>query len=296
MTRKSIIMFYALCLLANVSLAQQKVNNDFAVLIDQIKKSVVFFGIPTQDGEPNYFGTGFLVDIHNIHHLVTAKHVITDPSIQPYISQMRVYFNLKNGNYYSRSIDSIKTNLSVDWIFHDNTNVDVAIIPFPIEPQDDVKIIPDSLFSTKDRLFELYDVFFLSYQQYLGIQKRVTPIIRHGTISLINDDNTFIIDGFVFPGNSGSPVFLKPSPIRFDRGGLYIGTEGLDIRLIGIIVGYKYYPTPVPVPSLNEKINFPYNTGLSVVHSVSYIKEIVESDAFKKQLDRLIKSMNKQKQ
>lgn len=81
--------------------------------------------------------------------------------------------------------------------------VDLAIIPFGIREEDDIRTMPDIMFLDTSKLQELYDVFFIAYQPGAESQKRVVPVIRTGMISLINDDKTFYIDGFAFPGNSG---------------------------------------------------------------------------------------------
>lgn len=178
-------------------------------LIDEIKKTIVFLGKVTEKREIQFHATGFLVNIQNIFHLATAKHVVVDSRTGEFIdSGTRAFFNLKDGNIGSHSLDEIKKNFGVNWIFHENKDVDIAIIPFGLDPQkDDVKTIPDNLFLSTDRLFELYDVFFLSYQPGIQPQKGISPVIRNGTISLINDDKTFYIDAFAFPGNSGTPYF-----------------------------------------------------------------------------------------
>jgi hypothetical protein len=87
----------------------------------------------------------------------------------------------------------------------------------------------------------VYDVFFLSYQPGIEIQQRVSPIIRGGTVSLINEDNTFLIDGASFPGNSGSPVFLKPTAVTYTDQGISIGGDQKGSRFIGVIGAYIPY-------------------------------------------------------
>lgn len=180
-------------------------------LIDEIRKTIVFLGKTTQKGAIQFYATGFLLNIHNVFHLATAKHVVVDPKTGDFTdSGMLVFFNLKDGNIGSRSVDGIK-KFGVHWIFHENKDVDIAVIPFGLDTKvDDVKTIPDNLFLGTERLFELYDVFFLSYQPGIQPQRRIAAVVRNGTISLINDDQTFYIDASAFPGNSGSPVFLKP--------------------------------------------------------------------------------------
>jgi len=259
-------------------------------IIEQIRKSVVFLGKRTDKEDPQPYATGFLLDIHNVFHLATAKHVVVDPRTGEFIdSEMQVVFNLKDGKIGLRSVDEIKSRFGVNWLFHESEEVDIAIIPFGLDPQeDDVKTIPDYLFCGTDRLFELYDVFFLSYQPGIQPQKRICPIIRKGTISLINEDKTFYIDAFAFPGNSGSPVFLKPSPIGFDEGVISVGGDKLGSKFIGIIGEYvPYEEVAISTQTGRARVLFQENTGLSKVWSVAFINDIVESEACKQQLGKL---------
>lgn len=261
-------------------------------LIRDIKKTVVFLGRAAENRGVQLYATGFLVTVQNIFHLVTAKHVVVDRGTGKVVdNDMRVFFNLKSGKIGSRSIKEIKEKFKVDWVFHENPVVDIAVIPFELDPQnDDVKTIPERLFLTIDDLFVLYDVFFLSYQPGIQSQERISPIIRTGTVSLINDDRTFYIDGFAFPGNSGSPVFLKPSPIKFEENGFSIGWNELGGRFVGIIgESITYQEVAVSTQTGRARVVFEENTGLSKVWSVAFIQEIIESRAFKDQLSRLMK-------
>jgi len=265
-------------------------------LINEIKKTVVFLGKITDKGEIDPNATGFLVNIQGIFHLMTAKHVVKEfkngKFTDKFIDEgMWVFFNTTDGKIGLRSIGDIKKKFGINWVFHENKDVDIAIIPFGLDVQkDDVKTIPENLFFSTDRLFELYDAFFLSYQPGIKPKDRISPVIRKGTISLINDDKTFYLDGFAFPGNSGSPVFLKPSPIRFDEGGISLGGDPLGGKFIGIIGEYlTYREVAISTQTGRPRVVFEENTGLSKVWSVTFINQIIESDKFKQQLDNLVK-------
>src|SRR5215469_17169831 len=178
------------------------------------------------------------VSLGGILHLVTAKHVVVNPENESYRDAgMLVFYN---GSIRWRSIDDLKRS-NVNWVFHRKREVDIGMLPFIYDPtNDDIEAVPDSFFF-HDKLYEVYDVFFLSYQPGIRIDHRVSPIIRGGTISLINEDNTFLIDGSSFPGNSGSPVFLKPSAVTYMDEGISLGGEKAAEKagkFIGVIEGY----------------------------------------------------------
>ena len=258
-------------------------------LLVESKKTVVFLG-GISEKKPQFYATGFLVGINEIVHLITAKHVVVDIETgKTKDINMRVFFNLKSMGIGMRPIKEIKKKFGVNWVFHENAEVDIAVIPFGLDPQkDDVKVIPDNLFLTPDRLFEIYDIFFVSYQPGVKFEERISPIFRTGTISIINQDKTFYVDASAFPGNSGSPVFLKPSPIRFDEKGISIGGDQLGGKFIGIIGEYiPYTEVAISIQTGHPRVTFEENTGLSKVWSVAFIREIIESDEFRKQLDKL---------
>lgn len=259
-------------------------------LINQIKKTVVFLGVQNAPEGPQFRATGFLLNIQGIFHLATAKHVVVDPTSNRFLDTgLSVFFNLKSDGIGSRRLEAIKKSFGVQWVFHENPSVDIAMIPFGLEVEkDDVLTIPDDLFLTTDELFELYDIFFLSYQPGIQVTNRISPVIRQGMISLINEDKTFYIDGAAFPGNSGSPVFLKPSPIRFDKRGISIGGDTLGGKFIGIIGEYiPYREVAISVQTKRPRVVFEENTGLSRVWSVDFIEDILQSDPFQSQLERL---------
>jgi hypothetical protein len=269
-------------------------------LLADIKKTVVFLGDVSEDRRTNkksinLYGTGFLVRIQDIYYLVTAKHIIRDQdSGAPKDGEMYVFLNAKKDNINFRKIQEIKKTFKVDWVFHSNPDVDIAIIPWPLDPaNDDVKVVPEELFTKSDRIFELYDIFFLSFQPGIEMTTKISPVFKTGTVSTINDDKTFYINASAFPGNSGSPVFLKPSPLRFDETNISIGGNNLDGTFIGIVGNYiAYQEVAVSVQTKRPRIVFEENTGLSKVWPVEYIQEILNSDAFRAQQMGLKKLFN----
>ncbi|KKN31890.1 hypothetical protein LCGC14_0819340 [marine sediment metagenome] len=259
-------------------------------LIIQTKKSIAFMGEFIQNKMRPY-ASGFFISVQGLTYLVTAKHVIYDNNSN----------SLKDGNLnvftvskientiYREPLSRIKTNFNVDWIFHENKEVDLAIIPFASDPgKTDVLRIPQNLFVKIDQLFELDEVFFISYQPGIKFNNIFNPIIRNGIISIINKDKTFYIDGFAFPGNSGSPVFFKPKGFSLTEKGMKIGGHPLNGKFIGIIGGYlTYSDIAVSVQTGRPRIRFEENTGLSIVWSIDYLIEIIESTNFKNQLQNL---------
>jgi len=261
--------------------------------LKNIKKCVIFLGTVDGQGVATLNATSFLIRFGETFYLVTAKHVIANPHTGEVKDEnIYAFINLLNGQIAARKIVEIKKQFGVQWIFHPNPQVDIAMMPFGLDPKaDDVKVIPESLFLSSKEIFELYDVFFLSYQPGIRPQRALKPVIRVGAISLKHDDGTFYIDAFAFPGSSGSPVFIKPSPIRYAvSGGLAITRENMQTKFIGMIGEYlPYTEVAISAQTSRPRVIFEENTGLSRVWSVDFIKEILQSEAFKEQHSKIDK-------
>jgi hypothetical protein len=268
----------------------------FVDLVQEVKKAVVFVGRTDQTGRVQLHATACLLSVDGYYHLLTAKHVLfagpaggSSPTIDD--QNIVVLLNRRDGSVAVRPIQQIKKDHRVEWIFHPPSQPDgLAVLPFPIDPKgDDIKSIPESLFFGPEGLYELYDVFFLSFQPGIDPGKHITPVIRKGTISVQNTDGTFFIDGFSFPGNSGSPVFLTPAPIRFDNSGnISVGGDTLGGRFVGIVGGYlPYQEVAISSQTGRPRVVFEENTGLSIVWPAKLIKELLQSHDFQVQLAHL---------
>ena len=259
-------------------------------VIREHRKTVVLLGEVSDEGEWTQWATGFLVELGGILHLVTARHVVRDLRTgEPSDRGMTIAYNRVGGGQRRRSLDEVKEERGVEWVFHDDDEVDVAVLPVPLERGvDDLMIIPAEGFLRPEGLVELLDVFFLTFQPEIDVTERIAPVVRAGVISLMNEDRTFFIDGFAFPGNSGSPVFLRPVPIRFGEKGPVIGGDETGGKLIGVIGEYvPYREVAVSRQTGRPRVVFEENTGLSRVWSVGFIQQIAQSEACREQIDRL---------
>jgi len=254
-------------------------------IIRDIKKSVVFFGRPLPKEGVQYFATGFLIQTEKIFHLVTAKHVVFDNNTGQFRDNSAfIFFNKKDGTIGSQSLDLVKSQ-GFKWVFHPNPGVDIAVIPFPISPDFDVKVIPEEFFFDSSKLCELLEVFFLPFQPNIIQPSRIAPIFRTGMISIVNDDFTFFMDANAFPGNSGSPVFIKPQAIRWASDSFNLGADEMGGKFLGLVGEYvPYQEVAISAQTQRPRIIFEENTGLSKVWTTKYLKEVFQSPDFKSQL------------
>ncbi len=264
--------------------------NPLISYLEDIKKAVVFFGTEDQHGRPEFHATGVLVSVDDILHVVTARHVVTGSGVPPGRSQdLIIFFNRKNGTLGRRSVGSIQRLLGGRRIFNPDPGVDLAMIPFAKDPSnDDVKSLAESLFLSADRLYETAGIFFMSYQPGSLEIARVSPVFRGGMIAKLNGDGTFFIDATAFPGNSGGPVFIRPEPVSFGTGGVRLGGSELNGRFIGVVGQYiPYQELAVSAQTGRPRVLFEENTGLSRVWAVDYIREIIKSESFQRQIQAI---------
>lgn len=275
--KKLTIFLIAIFILILVEVRCQNIN------IEGHKQNIIILGKKSNTLEPNFIGTAFLVKIEDIFYLVTAKHVIVDldseGNLTNVVNDSLLYaaFYNKKEKVEIRYISEIKSSFNVDWIFHNDKNVDIAMIPFAVDIQHDkLRVIPETDFLDTKSLFETYDIYFISFQPGLTNFKYLSPIFRSGTIARINKDGTFYIDAFAFPGNSGSPLFLKSSFKRYDSNTINIGGDPIGGKFLGIVGAYlPYRDIAISLQTKKPRVIFEENTGLAKIWSVDFIKEII---------------------
>jgi hypothetical protein len=109
-------------------------------------------------------------------------------------------------------------------------------------------------------------VFVLGFPMNLAGAQRNYVIVRQGSIARISDlldstSATFMIDSFVFPGNSGGPVVLRPEAMSIS------GTKSQqNAYLVGIVLSYEpYSDIAVSLQTKQARIVFQENSGLASV-------------------------------
>lgn len=101
------------------------------------------------------------------------------------------------------------------------------------------ELIPDE--AAVQQLDAIEEVLFLGYPNALFDEVNLTPIARVGITATpfalnYNGKKTFLIDASVFPGSSGSPVFiLNTSSYTKKGGGIVIGSRLLFLGVLGAV-------------------------------------------------------------
>ncbi len=177
-------------------------------------------------------GTSFIFDYklkdNSYLFLVTNKHVIHNAK-EGVLTFVRGSSKPLLGKAYRLKIVNFKNY----WVGHKKDEIDVAVMPFvPLLNyiySQGVNIffraIPSTLIPDNEKLKELdaiEEVTFIGYPAGLWDEKNLLPIIRKGVTATpvyidYNGEKQFLIDASVFPGSSGSPVFIYNSGIYWNK-------------------------------------------------------------------------------
>ena len=170
---------------------------------------------------------------------------------------------------------------------HSNPKVDLACVNLSFAFAEMMPIIyykwlDKNLFATfsEPELDLGQRVVFVGYPENRFDQKHNLPILRSGTIAShpkvdFNGESQFIIDAQVFPGSSGSPVFLNVKEAQFNRGVIQVG-GGAPYLFLGVVSStmirnntVDFLPTQL-TPSTQEVI------GLGLVFKANAVKELID--------------------
>lgn len=246
----------------------------------------------TINGEQRWIGTGFLYgdlfekteDGKNkyVVYLVTNKHVLNNLDI------IHVRFNPQTGQSAKDYPVSLKDkDGKLLWTGNSDADIDVAVLLVNIQSVLDEGMKCSFFQSDKDiavtkellkrEASEGDPVFVMGFPMGIVSADRQHVFVRGGIISRIKDlfenrSKDFVVDAFVFPGNSGGPVISKPESMSIQ------GTKSSNqSSLIGIIKSYiPYSDIAVSQQTGKARIIFEENSGLSKAEPVEHIISTIE--------------------
>lgn len=209
--------------------------------------------------------------------IVTAKHVIADRTAvagrftgEPGAEPVWVRYDLA------------ALRGSGDLWEHPDEGVDVAVFPTPNFPQVEYILFPVDLVASKERFLQedvkaTDRIMFPSLLTYLPGAYANYPVIRDGSIALIQRESDLLINAISTPGVSGAPVFLWPGP-RLKHGSFTVG--GTQPLLLGIMQGYvNTWPRVLVEVGPNATVPaFTGNSGIAVAIPSWRLLEILERD------------------
>lgn len=196
---------------------------DTSKLHDQLYFTTCF--IEAHSGQSVATGTGFFyqhtIGESTIPVIVTCRHVVDgfDKGLVRFISSDDG-LSPKLGKAFTLTISDMKSW----WHFHPDPAIDIAVMGMaPLYrhlAENGKKIfyrkVEESILPKEEQLKDLSaieEVIFVGYPNGIFDKKNLLPVARRGiTASPMHVDYnglpTFLIDAAVFPGSSGSPVFI----------------------------------------------------------------------------------------
>lgn len=231
--------------------------------------SVVAIAMQSPTAEPG--ATGFLYGYPEPEHrlwLITCKHVPT-LAIAEGESQLFVRMNQSQGAGKTTFSIPLLVGGVPTWTLH--PSADVAVIPTSW-PDLEAQNIQWECFASgintftigemgKVGIWEGEEVHVLGFPVGWQQANQDYPIVRHGLIAQIQgcydgDHDTYLVDGSVFPGNSGGPVLTSRQ-------------YGNGSRLIGMVSAFM-------LAEIREQPPLTQNADLAVIVPLDAIDETVD--------------------
>jgi len=220
--------------------------------------------------------------------LVTARHVVEHHDATHGEMQVRINPRVSSAPGQQFALPT-KPGPGVNtWFFHPNPQIDIAAIQINVAFLNGHGIDAKSIFFESDiaaanrsKLQALGvsagdGVFVLGFPMNLAGEQRNYVIVRQGIVARISEmleqsSPNFLIDALVYPGNSGSPVILKPDILSIS------GTKAQNNSLlIGVVTDYlTYVDAAYSQQTRRARITFEENSGLATVIPVDYIDDAI---------------------
>jgi hypothetical protein len=275
--------------------------------VDTVCKQLLFSTIRVQAGnhieQLSSIGTGFLIlsDFNASGKqifLVTNKHVVTETDKDGkfksnWLCGKITFLRAKGdepdlGNSFPVVVND---GFSDRFFMHPDDKVDLAIsnissiIDYTAATQQNIFIraIPLEMIPEKHNFDAIEDIIFVGYPNGIWDNKNFIPVTRRGsTATPFNIDycgkKKFLIDAHVFPGSSGSPVFIKESNLK--NGALTFGSnkyhlvgiisEGHTINSKGELI-QEIVPTNIKIAPILKQM-----MGLGVCEKAKQLKKLIE--------------------
>jgi S1-C subfamily serine protease len=223
-------------------------------------------------------------------YLVTAKHVVQG-HLQANLGNLIARINPRTSSSKVKEfeIPNQPQEGGGTWFYHENQDIDLAIVQVNVDILRQNDIEPTLFFAndmhvanidkiTSLEISEGDGVFVLGFPMGITGGQRNYVIVREGVIARLSEmkdrvSKTFMIDSFVFPGNSGGPVVSKPELSSIQ------GTKSQSSAyLIGVVLSsITYIDSAISNQTKRQRITFEENSGLAEILPTDYIDEAIKS-------------------
>lgn len=256
-----------------------------ALIPYQYLDAVTSIGVRNQDNSISWIGTGFFVGrcIDNpnqvVPFLVTNRHVFES------FEQVVIRAKKKNGELQVMNVNLVKNGARL-FKTHSLPDIDIAVILLDTNTIKDNNLdfqcinIDLQAMSSKELRENGVDegslIYMLGFPMGLVNVNSNLPLCRLGCIARmsetqIHEAHNILVDVQNFPGNSGSPIVLRPDTATI------IGTKSLNMSvLVGIINSYIPYQEKLVNSQTRQVVEIrSENSGIANAHPVEYIREVV---------------------
>lgn len=265
--------------------------------IDSIAKKLLFSTVRVDtELEDGGEGSGTAFIITHSHAKGTTPFIVTNRHLVEGVRRGGLVFTRKQagkpalGQRFQLNIDEFPAA----WFYHPDETVDLAIVPLrPLERAAralgvelyyqavDSRRIPDA---AAVRGFDaLEEILFVGYPSGVWDQTNLTPILRRGTTATpleldFEGHKQFLIDAAVYPGSSGSPVFV----LRNDPSRPHL-PNGRRIWFAGVVAAVFFreetnqlVPGPVPAQTASPTVSAEM-IDLGLVIKSESVREVIEA-------------------
>lgn len=235
--------------------------------INSITKKLLFNTIRVDtvlDDGSEGSGTAFVFSHSGQAFVVTNRHLVEGVRSGGLVFTQKKHGQPAFGERFQININ----DFSHAWFTHPDSEVDIAVIPLrPLEQAArdqgvelyyhaiDSRLAPDA--SVLRALDAMEQVVFVGYPSGVWDQVNLMPIMRRGTTATpmaldFEGRKEFLIDAAVYPGSSGSPVFVyQPDTLRPSQSG------GKKFLFAGVVAAVFFreeanHLVSVPVPANNQ--------------------------------------------
>lgn len=264
-------------------------SDDMSLIPNEFKNAVVSIGVRTGNGDILWSGTGFLLcrtlkegEKKDYPFLVSNRHVFNNKG------NIAIRLMKKDtGELVILDLPLLDADGKPLFHTHGNPEIDIAVLPLDVGMLNANSIlfycfdVDNNLMDSEGLRSNGADEGSLVYM--LGFPMRLVnvdsglPICRLGCIARcsrtqIEETGNILVDIQNFPGNSGSPIILRPEQMTLK------GTPNCPkCKLIGIVHSYIPYIEELMNTQTKQVVEIrSENSGLAWVHPAEYILELID--------------------
>ena len=260
-----------------------------ALLPPQFLNSVVAIGTKIDDDavyETQWIGTGFIYGAGGMDSesrlypfLITNEHVVAEDDV--------IIIKVNRTNDLPAKELVVNLGEERQLITGHPCGLDIAVLPLPREILNNDLMATNPITEVQSLSVEKAGqvgvcegdgIFTIGFpMEFVGYEDQHFPIVKQGCIARVQDwlsgrSRRILIDANIFPGNSGGPIFLRPSSIAV------AGTKANPISyLIGMVSAYiPYQDMAVSLQTGQPRVIFEENSGIVEVVPSDVIIETVQ--------------------